>query len=124
MSETRTSGEAVLERNRGRIDALRVPAAFREDFSRMIQDSVGGVWKRPGLSPAQRSLATIAMQVARVQSEDLRAHVEMGLENGLSPREIGELVMHCAVYASFPAAVRAFEVVSEVFEERGIEGDQ
>ena len=121
MNDSNPSGEAVLERNRGRIDSLRIPEAFREDFSRMVQDSVGGVWRRPGLSPAQRSLATIAMMIARVQPQDLRSHIEMGLENGLSPREIGELVMHCTVYASFPAAVRAFEVVADVFEERGIE---
>lgn len=124
MSDSNSDGEAVLERNRGRIDGLRIPAAFREDFSRMVQDSVGGVWSRPGLSPAQRSIATLALQIARGQPEDLRAHVEMGLENGLTPREIGELVMHCAVYASFPAAVRAFQVVTDVFEERGIEDAQ
>jgi len=121
MSDVPSEGEAVLERNRDRIDSLRIPKAFRADFSRMVQDSVGGVWKRPGLSPAQRSIATLAMLIARVQPEELRSHVEMGLDNGLTPREIGELVMHCAVYASFPAAVRAFEVVSDVFEERGIE---
>lgn len=123
MTDRVSEGEAVLERNRDRIDSLRIPKAFREDFARMVQDSVGGVWSRPGLSPAQRSLATLSIQISRGQPEDLRAHVEMGLENGLSPREIGELVMHCAVYASFPAAVRAFEVVSDVFEERGIEAE-
>ena len=120
MADQPKTGAEVLERNRGLIDALRVPPAFRESFAELIQSAVGKVWSRPGLSPAQRSLGTISLLVALVRPEELRNHVRMGLDNGLTPEEIGELVLHCAVYAGFPAAVQAFEVVTEIFEERGL----
>ena len=60
------------------------------------------------------------MLTALVRPEELRNHIRMGLDNGLDPDEICELILQCAVYAGFPAAVRAFEVVTEVFDERGI----
>jgi 4-carboxymuconolactone decarboxylase len=120
MSDAALTGKDVLARNRGLIDQLRVPAAFREAFADLIQSSVGKVWARPGLTPAQRSIGTISLLAALVRPEELRAHVRMGLDNGLTPEEIGEVILQCAVYAGFPAAVQAFEVVSEVFEERGI----
>ncbi len=119
MSDTPRTGKEVLDRNRGLIDQLRVPAAFREAFTDLIQSSVGKVWARPGLTPAQRSIGTLSLLAALVRPEELRAHVRMGLDNGLTPEEIGEVILQCAVYAGFPAAVQAFEVVTEVFEERG-----
>ncbi len=120
MANTARTGKEVVERNRGLIDSLRVPASHRGDFAELIQASVARVWERPGLSPSQRSLGTIAMLTALVRPEELRNHIRMGLDNGLDPDEICELILQCAVYAGFPAAVRAFEVVTEVFDERGI----
>jgi alkylhydroperoxidase/carboxymuconolactone decarboxylase family protein YurZ len=120
MSGPARTGKEVLERNRNLIDELRVPAGYRESFADLIQSSVGKVWERPGLTPAQRSLGVISMMAALVRPDDLRAHVGMGLDNGLTPEEIAEAILQCAVYAGFPAAVRAFEVVDAVFEERGI----
>jgi len=120
MSDPARTGKEVLERNRGLINQLKVPASFRDAFAELIRSSVGKVWERPGLTPAQRSIGTISMMAALVRPDDLRAHVGMGLDNGLTPEEIGEAILQCAVYAGFPAAVRAFEVVTEVFEERGL----
>ena len=121
MSEsTPTTGKQVTERNRGLLESLRVPASHKGDFAQLIQASVAAVWERSGLTPAQRSLGTIAMLSALVRPDELRNHVRMGLDNGLEADEICELVLQCAVYAGFPAAVQAFEVVTEVFAERGL----
>ncbi len=120
MPESTLTGKDVLERNRGLIDGLRVPTAFKREFAELIQASVGRVWERPGLSPAQRSLATIAMMAALVRPDELRVHIGMGLDNGLEPEEIGEVLLQCAVYAGFPAAVRAFEIAADVFDDRGL----
>ena len=120
MSESKPTGREVLERNRGLLEGLRVPASHKADFADLIQASVSQVWARAGLSPPQRSLATIAMLAVLVRPDELRNHVRMGLDNGLSPDEICELILQCAVYGGFPAGVQAFEVVTEVFEERGI----
>ena len=120
MPDSTLSGKDVLTRNRGLIDALRVPTSHKNDFAELVQGAVGRVWERPGLIPAQRSLATMAMLAALDRPDPLREHIRMGLDNGLTPDEICELILQCAVYAGFPAAVQAFEVVTDVFHERGI----
>jgi alkylhydroperoxidase/carboxymuconolactone decarboxylase family protein YurZ len=46
----------------------------------------------------------------------LRVHVEAALANGLTRVEISELIMHTAVYAGVPQALRSMRVAREVFE--------
>lgn len=65
------------------------------------------VWERPGLSRRERSLITIAALVAMYRPEQLTAHLELGLENGLTREEIGEALTHLAFYASWPSAITA-----------------
>lgn len=46
-------------------ETLPISEAIREDFGGLIADTVlGGVWSRPGLSPRERSLTTIAALTA------------------------------------------------------------
>jgi len=120
MSDSPPTGRDVLERNRGLLEQLRVPASHKQAFAELIESSVSRVWAREELSPDKRSLATIAMLAVLVRPDELRNHVSMGLDNGLEPGEICELILQCAVYGGFPAGVRAFEVVTEVFEARGL----
>jgi alkylhydroperoxidase/carboxymuconolactone decarboxylase family protein YurZ len=45
-----------------------------------------------------------------------RVHVEAGLANGLTRAQISEVVMHSAVYAGVPQALRSMRICREVFE--------
>jgi alkylhydroperoxidase/carboxymuconolactone decarboxylase family protein YurZ len=55
-----------------------------------------------------------------VRAEDeLAAHVRGALRNGLSVSEIGEVLLHAAVYAGVPAARIAFAIAKEVLREDG-----
>jgi len=81
----------------------------------------GDVWERPGLSPRDRSLITLASTQALEQADEFRAHVGRGLNNGLTPVEISEAITHVAFYAGWPGAVTASRTVIEVFEQRGLE---
>jgi 4-carboxymuconolactone decarboxylase len=92
------------------------------DFATWIIDfSYGDVMSRPSLDRRSRQFATIgaltAMGNARPQ---LKVHVAGALNVGCEPREIVEVVLQMAVYAGFPAAINALNVVREVFEERGL----
>jgi 3-oxoadipate enol-lactonase/4-carboxymuconolactone decarboxylase len=46
-------------------------------------------------------------------------HVRAALRNGLTPDEIKEVVLHCAVYCGVPAANGAFSIAQRVLEEEG-----
>jgi len=77
----------------------------------------GDVWARPGLSPRDRSLVTIAALVALHRTEQLGAHMHIGLHNGLSPEEITESVTHLAFYAGWPTALSAVAQLRTVLGE-------
>ena len=77
----------------------------------------GGVWARPGLGLRERSLLTLASLVTGGHEAELAMHLRAALRNGLSRAEIGEAIMHTALYAGLPAANSAFAVMVRVFAE-------
>ena len=79
----------------------------------------GEVWSRPGLSRAERSMVTLTALVVLRQEEELAMHLRAALRNGLTPDQIGEVLLHTAVYAGVPAANRAFAFAREVLAEAG-----
>jgi 4-carboxymuconolactone decarboxylase len=91
------------------------------DFTAPFQDFItryawGEVWSRPGLSRSERSMITLAVLVALRQSEELAMHARAAVRNGLTPEQIGEVLLHVAVYAGVPAANQAFKVVQDALE--------
>jgi 4-carboxymuconolactone decarboxylase len=79
----------------------------------------GDVWKRPGLSPRDRSLVTVAALVALYRTNELPFHLAKALENGVTKDELIELITHLAFYSGWPTANSAVTVARKVFEEAG-----
>jgi 3-oxoadipate enol-lactonase/4-carboxymuconolactone decarboxylase len=67
----------------------------------------GDVWTRPGLSRRDRSIVTLAALVTLGAEHEVAIHVRGALRNGVSADEIGEILLHTAVYAGLPRANRA-----------------
>ncbi len=89
-------------------------ADFQEFLTRYAW---GEIWDRSGLTRRDRSLLTLSSLVTGGHSGEIAMHVRAGLTNGLSRAEIGEAIMHVALYAGLPAANSAFAIASEVFAE-------
>lgn len=82
----------------------------------VIEFGFGEIYSRPGLSLAQRELATVAMLSAMGNAApQLKVHLEAALNVGLSREEIIEVLIQTAVYAGFPAALNAVFAAKEVF---------
>jgi 4-carboxymuconolactone decarboxylase len=96
------------------------PALAHYTQSRLL----GEVWKRPGLSPRDRSIVTLAALVARSQTVELPFHVNLALDNGVKPAEISEIVTHLAFYSGWANATAAAPAVKDIFTRRGIGADQ
>ncbi|PZP32377.1 MAG: carboxymuconolactone decarboxylase [Roseateles depolymerans] len=75
----------------------------------------GDVWARPGLSRRDRSLATVSALTALYRPEQLRSHLALARQNGLSEAELVEVITQLAFYAGWPNAVTALGVAREVF---------
>jgi 4-carboxymuconolactone decarboxylase len=84
----------------------------------------GEVWKRPGLTRRDRSLVTIAALIARGQAPALSYYADQAIENGVTPREISETIVHLAYYSGWGNAMAAVGPVGEVYTKRRIPADQ
>lgn len=77
----------------------------------------GDAWKRPGLSPRDRSLVTVASLVALYRTNELPFHLKRALENGVTRDELVEAITHLAFYSGWPTASSAVTIARRVFEE-------
>jgi 4-carboxymuconolactone decarboxylase len=89
------------------------------DFTREFQELItryawGEIWTRPGLDRKTRSCITLTALVAQGHFEELELHVRAARRNGLTPDEIKEVLLQCAVYCGVPAANHAFAVAQKV----------
>jgi 4-carboxymuconolactone decarboxylase len=82
------------------------------------------LWKRPGLGPRDRSVVTLAALIGRNQTIELPQHLDLALNNGVTPREISEIVTHLAFYSGWANAMTAVAAAKGVFAARGIGVDQ
>jgi len=78
----------------------------------------GDIWEREGLSPRDRSLATIASLVAAGNIDQLNWHIPYGIRNGLTETEIKEAIIQLAFYAGWPKAVSAMNVAKRIFDQQ------
>ncbi len=85
---------------------------------------LGDVWKRPDLTPRDRSLITLAALIARNQTVEMAHYLNLALDNGVQPREISEIITHLAFYAGWANAMSPVAVTKDVFAQRGIGADQ
>lgn len=76
----------------------------------------GDIWARPGLSRRDRSLATVSALIAMNRPDQLRSHLALARENGVTETELVESITHLAFYAGWPSAVSAVAVAREVFK--------
>jgi 4-carboxymuconolactone decarboxylase len=83
-----------------------------------------GLWKRPGLSPRDRSVVTVAALIARMQTIEMPFHFSLALDNGVKPGELSEVITHLAFYSGWANAMSAVAVAGNVFHQRGIGIDQ
>jgi 4-carboxymuconolactone decarboxylase len=78
----------------------------------------GDVWMRPQLSPRDRSLVTVSALIAMNRPDQLRSHLALALDNGVTQEELIETITHLAFYTGWPSAMTAVSVAKEVFEKK------
>ncbi|WP_373314011.1 4-carboxymuconolactone decarboxylase [Planosporangium flavigriseum] len=95
---------------------------FTADFQDFItRYAWGEIWTRPGLDRRTRSCITMTALVAHGHLDELAMHVRAALRNGLTPEEIGEVLLQVGVYCGVPAANAAFAVAQRTLREEGVE---
>jgi 4-carboxymuconolactone decarboxylase len=105
----------------GTLDTVRKVAPSLEKYA---QGPLADLWRRPGLAPRDRSIVTLAALIARNQPVELPVQLDRALDNGVTPREIAEIITHLAFYSGWPNAMAAVAVTKDVFGRRNIGADQ
>ncbi|MCW2541263.1 MAG: 4-carboxymuconolactone decarboxylase /3-oxoadipate enol-lactonase [Frankiales bacterium] len=98
--------------------AIAGTTPFTADFQQLITSYAWGtVWTRPGLARRERSITSLAVLVTLGAERELATHIRGALRNGLAQAEIGEILMHTAIYAGVPRAMHGFAIAQRVFTE-------
>lgn len=123
MSDAFERGLAVRRQVMGD-DFVDRAFASATDFTLPLQAFItenawGSVWCREGLTLKTRSLITLAMLTALGRQHELAGHLRGALNNGATPDEIHEVLLHAAVYCGVPLAAEAFRVAESVLRENG-----
>jgi 3-oxoadipate enol-lactonase/4-carboxymuconolactone decarboxylase len=105
-------GDAHVDRAQGRQTPFT--ARFQDFISRYAW---GEIWTDETLSRRERSMITLTALVAHGHYEELAMHVRAARHNGLTPDEIGAVLLQTAVYCGVPAANSAFTTAQRVLAE-------
>ena len=100
--------------DRATTEASELTAPFQELITRYAW---GAVWGRPGLDRRSRSMITLGVLAALGRENEIEMHVRGAIRNGVTPAEIGEVLMHTAIYAGVPAANSALAIADRVIRE-------
>jgi len=112
--DLRHRGEAML---RTLFGSAAQPAGLA---NLLTEAAYGGIWSRPGLALADRLVCSIAALGVGPRLKALRRHIGAGLDHGLMPAAIREILVQASLYSGFSAAEETLELAGLVFAERGI----
>ncbi|MFD4628675.1 3-oxoadipate enol-lactonase [Streptomyces sp. NPDC058284] len=110
-------GDAHVDRAQANTTAFT--ARFQEFISRYAW---GEIWTDPTLARRERSMITMTALVAHGHLDELALHVRAARRIGLTPQEIGAVLLQTAVYCGVPAANSAFAVAQRVLAEEADDG--
>jgi len=112
-------------------DGRKKPMQTQKDITMVVpaldkyaRGAVAELWKRPGLTPRDRSIVTIAALIARNHTIEMPYYFNLALDNGVKPSEISEIITHLAFYSGWANAMAAAAVAKDVFADRKIGTDQ
>src|SRR6201984_1535055 len=65
------------------------------------------IWTRPGLDRRSRSLVSMSVMIAMRQPHEFAIHMGAGLNNGVTLKEIEEVLIQALPYVGYPAIATA-----------------
>lgn len=89
-----------------------------------VDQAFADIWTRPGLDRRSRSLVSMSVMIAMRQPHEFAIHMGAALDNGLSLKEIEEVLIQSLPYVGYPAIATALAAAAEVIKERGLDGEK
>ena len=109
----RTRREVLGDAHVDRAEARKTE--FTNDFQSFITRTAWGeIWTRPGIDRRMRSAITLTALLAKGHWSEFELHVAAAVRNGLTPDEIGEIILQSAIYCGVPAANHGFALAATI----------
>ena len=102
-------------------DDIRMVARALDKYAR---GPIAELWKRPGLTPRDRSIVTVSALIARNLTGEMVNQMNLALEHGVKPSELSEIITHLAFYSGWANAMSAVAAAKSVFAARKIGANQ
>ncbi len=122
MSENRLeAGKKTFEKVTGDVgekflDNLKEVAPDFADY--LVEFPYGTIYSRPGFDIKTRELIILSSLATQGNAAiELKAHIKIALNAGITRNQIIELFMQISVYAGFPVAVNAMLAAKDIFKE-------
>lgn len=110
-------GQPIPPATSGPTRAQQLVGAVAPKLAQLTDDVLfGDVWARPQLSRRDRSLVTVSALIAMNRPDQLRSHLALARQNGVTEVELSEAITHLAFYAGWPSAMSAAGVAKDVFQ--------
>lgn len=94
---------------------------FSQDLVKLVVHSYADIIARNNLNKKYRQIATIAALTALGNAQpQLKFHINAGLNVGLTPDDVKEIMILMTVYAGFPSAINGTNILKEVLHERSL----
>jgi 4-carboxymuconolactone decarboxylase len=129
MSEKIDKGLNIVREMLGDAQAEGMKALMESDgfgsqaAALALEHAFADTWGREGLERKQRSLVTIGILIANRQTAELKNHIRIGINNGLTKTEIEEALIQSIPYAGYPAFASASTAAVEALREMGIDSE-
>ncbi|OJJ68054.1 hypothetical protein ASPBRDRAFT_58626 [Aspergillus brasiliensis CBS 101740] len=106
----------------------RALANGSSEFARPGQELItewcwGHIWTRPGLDRQKRSVLNLGMLIAVKAWPELALHTQGAIRNGLTEKEISEIVLQATVYCGAPVGIEATKVTERALNEMVANGE-
>jgi len=100
---------------------------FAPEFAHLNDDILfGEVWNRQEeLSARDRSIVTVISLLAQgLVDSSFEHHLRFAKQNGVTRKEIAEIITHAAFYSGWPKAWAAFRMAKEVWPEESVQSKE
>jgi 4-carboxymuconolactone decarboxylase len=131
MDDLKQKGVAVVDALLGAGFGEKLLALSSEEgaFGAPLADmgltfAFGTAWGRSGMEGRLRSIAVISSLITQRQMSELKMHVRIGINNGLTPADLEDILVILTPYLGFPAVSTAQKTIVEVLRERGFDTGQ
>lgn len=102
------------------VESLKELDADLPDY--IVSFAFGDIYSRTSLSQQEQTLVTISALVALGTEPQLKVHINVGFNVGLSREKIVGALVHCIPYVGFPRVLNAIALLKQVMAERGTTG--